>query len=118
MHNFTHVKEENQGKTGLGFYADGMVEHDALVGKLLDTVDELGLTENTIVIYTTDNGPMVCLFPDAGMHAIPRREEHQLGRRLARSGPDPLARRGQARHDVHRHLRRRRLAAHAPGRCR
>ena len=66
MHNFTHVKEENQGKTGLGFYADGMVEHDALVGKLLDKVDELGLTENTIVIYTTDNGPMVCLFPDAG----------------------------------------------------
>ena len=66
MHNFTHVKEENQSKTGLGFYADGMVEHDALVGKLLDKVDELGLTENTIVIYTTDNGPMVCLFPDAG----------------------------------------------------
>ncbi len=66
MHNFTHVKEANLGKTGLGFYADGMVEHDALVGKLLDTVDQLGLTENTIVIYTTDNGPMVCLFPDSG----------------------------------------------------
>ncbi|MGA7882968.1 MAG: arylsulfatase [Terrimicrobiaceae bacterium] len=66
MHNFTHVKEENLGKTGLGFYADGMVEHDALVGKLLKTIDDLGLTENTIVIYTTDNGPMVCLFPDAG----------------------------------------------------
>ncbi|MGB7840089.1 MAG: sulfatase-like hydrolase/transferase, partial [Terrimicrobiaceae bacterium] len=56
MHNFTHVKEENLGKTGLGFYADAMVEHDALVGKLLKTVDDLGLTENTIVIYTTDNG--------------------------------------------------------------
>ena len=67
MHNFTHVKEANLGKTGLGFYADGMVEHDALVGKLLDTVDQLGLTENTIVVYTTDNGPMVCLFPDAGV---------------------------------------------------
>jgi arylsulfatase len=66
MHNFTHVKSENLGKTGLGFYADGMVEHDALVGKLLKTVDDLGLTENTIVIYTTDNGPMVCLFPDSG----------------------------------------------------
>jgi len=65
MHNFTHVKAENQGKTGLGFYADGMAEHDALVGKLLDTVDKLGLTENTIVIYTTDNGPMVCLYPDS-----------------------------------------------------
>jgi len=66
MHNFTHVKPENQGKTGLGFYADGMVEHDAIVGKLLDHVDKLGITENTIVVYTTDNGPMVCLFPDAG----------------------------------------------------
>ncbi len=66
MHNFTHVKEENLGKTGLGFYADGMVEHDALVGKLLKTVDDLKLDKNTIVIYTTDNGPMVCLFPDAG----------------------------------------------------
>lgn len=66
MHNFTHVKQENLGKTGLGFYADGMVEHDALIGKLLDSVDQLGLTENTIVLYLTDNGPMVCLFPDSG----------------------------------------------------
>ncbi len=66
MHNFTHVKPEHQGKTGLGTYADGMVEHDELVGKLLDHVDKLGITDNTIVVYTTDNGPMVCLFPDAG----------------------------------------------------
>jgi arylsulfatase len=66
MHNFTHVKEENLGKTGLGFYADGMVEHDAVIGQLLDYVDELGIAKNTIVVYTTDNGPMVCLFPDAG----------------------------------------------------
>jgi arylsulfatase len=66
MHNYTHVKDENLGKTGLGYYADGMVEHDAIIGKLLKTVDELGLAENTIVVYTTDNGPMVCLFPDAG----------------------------------------------------
>ncbi|GAB5405873.1 MAG: arylsulfatase [Aureliella sp.] len=66
MHNFTHVKKENLGKTGLGFYADGMVEHDALIGDLLDFVDDEGFTENTIVVYTTDNGPMVCLFPDSG----------------------------------------------------
>jgi arylsulfatase len=65
MHNFTHVKESNLGKTGLGFYADGMVEHDALVGKLLDALDQLELAENTIVLYITDNGPMVCLFPDS-----------------------------------------------------
>lgn len=66
MHNFTHVKKENLGKTGLGFYADGMVEHDAQIGQLLDFVDQQGLTENTIVLYITDNGPMVCLYPDAG----------------------------------------------------
>ncbi|MFM8572710.1 MAG: arylsulfatase [Pirellula sp.] len=66
MHNFTHVKKENLGKTGLGFYADGMVEHDALVGDLLNYVDSLGITENTIVVYLTDNGPMVCLYPDSG----------------------------------------------------
>jgi arylsulfatase A-like enzyme len=66
MHNFTHVKAENLGKTGLGFYADGMAEHDALIGKLLDTVNRSGLADNTIVIYTTDNGPMISLFPDSG----------------------------------------------------
>ncbi len=67
MHNFTHVKDDNLGKTGHGLYADGMVEHDEIVGQLLDTVDKLGLTDDTIVIYTTDNGPMVCLFPDSGV---------------------------------------------------
>jgi arylsulfatase A-like enzyme len=77
MHNFTHLKQENQGKTGLGFYADAMVEHDALIGKLLDQVDALGLIDDTIVIYTTDNGPMVCLWPDAGM--TPFRGEKNTG---------------------------------------
>ena len=77
MHNFTHVKPENLGKTGLGFYADAMVEHDALIGKLLDKVDALGLTDDTIVIYATDNGPMICLWPDAGM--TPFRGEKNTG---------------------------------------
>ncbi|PQO41233.1 arylsulfatase [Blastopirellula marina] len=66
MHNFTHVSDKYAGKTGLGFYADGMVGHDAVIGQLLDYVDELGIADNTIVVYTTDNGPMVCLYPDAG----------------------------------------------------
>ena len=77
MHNFTHVKAEHLGKTGLGFYADAMVEHDALIGQLLDKVDALGLTDDTIVIYTTDNGPMLCLWPDAGM--TPFRGEKNTG---------------------------------------
>lgn len=65
MHNFTHVRKENRN-SGLGEYADGMIEHDALVGDLLDFLDKEKLAENTLVVYTTDNGPMVCLWPDAG----------------------------------------------------
>jgi arylsulfatase A-like enzyme len=66
MHIFTHLKEESEGATGLGIYADGMVEHDALVGQLLDKVDELGAADNTIVIYTTDNGAEKFTWPDGG----------------------------------------------------
>ncbi|MDS9470188.1 arylsulfatase [Paracoccus sp. MBLB3053] len=66
MHIFTHLKEESQGKTGLGIYADGMVEHDAMVGKLLDKLDEMGVADNTIVIYTTDNGAEKFSWPDGG----------------------------------------------------
>jgi arylsulfatase len=65
MHNFTHVKEDNLGMTGHGFYADGMVEHDAMMGRLFDFLDTLGVTQNTIVVYTTDNGPMICTYPDS-----------------------------------------------------
>lgn len=66
MHIFTHLKEESEGQTGLGITADGMVEHDAMVGQLLDKLDELGITDNTIVIYTTDNGAEKFSWPDGG----------------------------------------------------
>ena len=56
MHVFTHLKKESEGKTGLGVYPDGMVEHDGQVGKLLDNLDELGIADNTLVMYSTDNG--------------------------------------------------------------
>jgi len=54
------------GKTGLGVYPDGMVEHDAMVGQLLDKLKALGLEENTIVMYSTDNGAEVFGWPDGG----------------------------------------------------
>ena len=57
MHFYTHLKPESDGVTGLGIYADGMVEHDGQVGELLDLLDQLKITDNTIVIYTSDNGP-------------------------------------------------------------
>ena len=66
MHIWTHLKKESQGKTGLGVYADGMVEHDAMVGQLLAKLKELGIEDNTIVMYSTDNGAEVFSWPDGG----------------------------------------------------
>ncbi len=68
MHFRTHVREEHRGISGPSGdeYHDGMVEHDNHVGELLDLVDELGITENTIVVYSTDNGPHFNTWPDAG----------------------------------------------------
>ncbi len=66
MHFYNHLKPESEGVTGLGIYADGMVEHDKHVGELLDLLDQLGITDNTIVIYTCDNGPHFNEWPDGG----------------------------------------------------
>jgi arylsulfatase len=66
MHIWTHLKPESQGVTGLGVYPDGMVEHDAHVGEILDRLDELGLAENTIIMYSTDNGAEMFSWPDGG----------------------------------------------------
>jgi arylsulfatase len=66
MHVWTHLKAESEGVTGLGVYADGMVEHDGHVGQLLDKLDELEIADNTIVIYSTDNGAEVFSWPDGG----------------------------------------------------
>jgi arylsulfatase len=66
MHIYTHLKPASQGKTGLGLEADGMVEHDGMVGQLLKQLDDLGIADNTIVIYTTDNGAEEFSWPDGG----------------------------------------------------
>ena len=69
MHFRTHVKEENRSAPGLTApteYADGMVEHDAIVGQILDALDAMGVADNTIVMYSTDNGPHQNSWPDAG----------------------------------------------------
>tara|TARA_R110002012_G_scaffold313266_1_gene524731 strand:+ start:1481 stop:3022 length:1542 start_codon:yes stop_codon:yes gene_type:complete len=67
MHVWTHLKEESKGisKRG-GIYGDGLVEHDGHVGQLLDKLDELGISDNTIVLYTTDNGAEKFSWPDGG----------------------------------------------------
>ena len=66
MHIFTHLKKESQGKTGLGDTADGMVEMDGMVGQLLKQLDDLGIADNTIVLWTTDNGAEGFSWPDGG----------------------------------------------------
>ncbi|MHC4665519.1 MAG: arylsulfatase [Planctomycetota bacterium] len=65
MHFRTHVKKELRGISGQDEYSDGMVEHDRHVGRLLHKLDELGIADNTIVFYSTDNGPHYNTWPDA-----------------------------------------------------
>ncbi len=67
MHVWTHLKKASDGKTGIGLYPDGMVEHDAMVGELLKKLDQLGIAGETIVIYGTDNGAETASWPDGGI---------------------------------------------------
>jgi arylsulfatase A-like enzyme len=67
MHLYTHVRPEYRGRSGLSEYMDGMLEHDGHVGNLLKTIDDLGIANNTIVIYGTDNGPHMNAWPDGAM---------------------------------------------------
>jgi arylsulfatase A-like enzyme len=67
MHFRTHVSEKNKGKSGQGFYNDAMVAHDEHIGEMLDKLDELGVADNTIVMYSTDNGPHYNAWPDGGI---------------------------------------------------
>jgi arylsulfatase A-like enzyme len=70
MHLRTHVRAEHRDQPGFTArteYADGMIEHDGTVGELLKKLDALGVANNTIVIYTTDNGPHMNSWPDGAM---------------------------------------------------
>jgi arylsulfatase len=70
MHFRTHVREDRRSPPGLTAkteYADGMIEHDGHVGQLLKKLDDLGIANDTIVVYTTDNGPHMNSWPDAAM---------------------------------------------------
>ncbi len=67
MHVWTRLKPESVGRTGIGLYPDGMVEHDDAVGRALAKLEELGILDNTIVIYSTDNGAESFTWPDGGV---------------------------------------------------
>jgi arylsulfatase A-like enzyme len=66
MHFRTHVKPEHRGLSGQDEYSDGMVEHDGHVGELLKLIDDLGIADDTIIFYSTDNGPHYNTWPDSG----------------------------------------------------
>jgi arylsulfatase len=66
MHVWTHLKEESDGVTGIGLYPDGMVEHDKAIGTVLKKLEDLGIIDNTIIMYSTDNGAEKFTWPDGG----------------------------------------------------
>src|SRR6202453_924654 len=66
MHAITHVRPSMLGQSGISEYFDGMIEHDGDVGQILKALDDLGITNDTIVVYTTDNGPHMNTWPDGG----------------------------------------------------
>lgn len=72
MHYRTNLAPEYDGKSGYGVYADGMMELDDHVGELLDLLDELGIADNTLVMWSTDNGAACNSWPDGGNHPFAR----------------------------------------------
>jgi arylsulfatase A-like enzyme len=66
MHVWTHLAAKWQNKSGYGLYADGMMELDAEVGSILKKIDDLGIADNTIVVFTSDNGAEIFSWPDGG----------------------------------------------------
>ena len=68
MHIWTHLSDKWAGKSGYGLFADGMMELDYVVGELLKKLDDLGIADNTIVMFTSDNGTQINTWPDGGNH--------------------------------------------------
>ena len=115
MHIWTHLKPESRkARPGLGVYPDGMVEHDGHVGQLLEKLDELGIEDNTIVMYSTDNGAEAMSWPDGGTTVF-RGEKNTNWEGGYRVPRHPLARRHQARYAHQRYRRARRHASDPVG---
>ncbi len=66
MHVWTHLKEESIGVTSIGLYPDGTVEHDKTIGRILAKLEELGIIDNTIIMYSTDNSAQKFTWSDGG----------------------------------------------------
>ena len=92
MHFRTHLAAKNRGKSGQDDYSDRMVTHDEQIGEILDKVDQLGIAENTIVMYSTDNGPENDTWPDGANTPFRSQKDTNWGGRMARSLLYALAR--------------------------
>src|SRR5687768_9076891 len=119
MHLRTHVKQESKGQSGRwqSEYHDAMIDHDKAVGALLSLLDELGISENTIVIYSTDNGPHMNSWPDAGMTPFRGEKNSNWEGALPGSGHGPLARSYPRWSGAQRHRESQRLVRDAARRC-
>jgi arylsulfatase len=113
MHLWTHTKPESLGQSGRwqSKYHDTMIDHDKNVGSILDMIDKLGIADNTIVMYGTDNGPHMNTWPDGGMTPF-------LGGRLPHAGHGALAGQDQGRYGIERNYVPSRLDADPAGRRR
>ncbi len=116
MHVFTHTKPSSLGQAGRwqSPYHDTMIDHDKNVGEVLDYLDELGIADNTFVMYSTDNGPHRNYMARWRHDPVPQRERHQLGRRLPHSAARALAGQDQGWQRLHTDRPASRLAADLP----
>ncbi len=103
MHVWTRLRESSVGRTGIGLYPDGMVEHDDMVGRALKKLDDLDIADNTIVIYSTDNGAETFSWPDGGTTPFHGEKGDDLGGWFSRSRGGALAGYDQTRNRLQRH---------------
>lgn len=104
MHAWTHIKPESLGQSGRwqSEYHDAMIDHDKCIGELLDLLDELGIADDTFVQYSTDNGPHMNTWPDAGTTPYRNEKKFELGRRLSRAMHGALSKQNSRRIRVER----------------
>ena len=120
MHFRTHVKDGSRGRAGRwqSAYHDTMCDHDDLVGDVLAFLDDNGLAEDTIVMYSTDNGPHMNSLARCRHDAVPEREELELGGRVPGARRGAVARTDPGRHGAERDRQSQRLVRHPPRRGR
>ena len=120
MHLRTHTKPESVGQAGRwqSEYHDTMVDHDKHVGELLDLIDELGLGDDTVVMYSTDNGPHMNSWPDGAMTPFRSEKNTNWEGAFRIPAPAPVAGQDRRRRRLERDRAAPRLVAHLPCRRR